>query len=69
MAAKKKAPAEALPAPAPARKRPRDVRDMTRPELEAYAMELKMLPRCLRLTDDRLRQNIVAYIEEMYADA
>jgi hypothetical protein len=48
------------------RQRPRDVRDMTRPELEAYALELRMMKRCLELSDDRLRQNIVAFLDEFY---
>ncbi len=48
---------------APPRKRPRDVRDMNRTELEGYAMEIGMLKRSLELPDDRLRQNIVAFLQ------
>ncbi|HEY9544547.1 MAG TPA: hypothetical protein VIR56_00990 [Solimonas sp.] len=41
-----------------------DVRDMTRPQLEAYALELGLMRRALELSDDRLRQNIQAFIAE-----
>jgi hypothetical protein len=61
--------AAALAPLASPRTRPRDVRDMTRGELEQYALELRMMPRCLRLTDDRLRQNIMAFLDEMYENA
>lgn len=46
----------------PPRKRPRNVDDMTRPELEDYAKEVGLLPRALQLSDDRLRQNIKAFL-------
>lgn len=44
------------------RNRPRDVRDMNRGELESYAMECGLMRRALELTDDRLRQNIQAFL-------
>lgn len=53
----------------PARRRPKDVRDMTRPELEAYALAIGLQKRALELSDDRLRQNIMAFLGEMFADA
>lgn len=53
------APSETLGAP---RVRPRDVRDMTRIELEGYAKELTMGDKYLQLSDDRLRQNIQAFL-------
>jgi hypothetical protein len=62
------APAPAPVAHMPARTRrfgrAKDVRDMDRPELEAYAMEIGMMRRALTLTDDRLRQNIQAFLAE-----
>lgn len=51
------------------RVRPRDVRDMTRAEMEGYALELGMLKRALELSDDRLRQNIIAFVDEIYENA
>jgi hypothetical protein len=39
---------------------------MNRGELEAYAMELGLQKRALLLTDDRLRQNIVAFLQELF---
>lgn len=44
------------------RPRPRDLRDMNRGELEDYAKEVGLLPRALELSDDRLRQNIMAFL-------
>src|SRR3546814_4479769 len=41
-----------------------DVRDITRPQLEAYALELGLMRRALELSDDRLRQNMQAFIAE-----
>jgi hypothetical protein len=59
----------AMSCDAPARRRPRDVRDMSRPELEAHARELHLLPRALELPDDRLRANIQAFLAEMFDTA
>jgi hypothetical protein len=53
----------------PVRKRPRDVRDMNRVELEDYALEIGLQKRALLLTDDRLRQNIMAFLQELYENA
>lgn len=52
--------------PQAVRARPRDVRDMDRAELESYARELGLLSRALELPDDRLRQNIQAFLAEQY---
>src|SRR5258706_14841770 len=41
---------DAVPASATLRKRPRDLRDMTRPELESYAMEIGLMKRALLLS-------------------
>lgn len=53
-------------APQAVRVRPRDVRDMNRTELEGYSKEIGLLPRALELPDDRLRQNIQAFLAEQH---
>ena len=58
--------APALPMPVVARRRPKDVRDMNRSELEKYALELGMMKRVVQLSDDRLRQNIKAFLFELF---
>lgn len=62
------APPAAPAVPLTPRARPRDVRDMNRQELEDHARELTMAPKYLQLSDDRLRQNIQAFLMHTRGD-
>jgi len=52
---------------APRKRHPADLRDMNRAELEAHALKHGLNPRNFHLSDDRLRQNIMAHLEEVFA--
>jgi hypothetical protein len=41
---------------------------MNDPELEAYAIEIDMMTRAPKRSDDRLRQNIMAFLAKLFED-
>lgn len=53
----------------PKKRDPRDLRDMDRAQLEAEASRVGLIEsRFKELTDDRLKQNIMARLDETFAE-